>query len=36
MAYARSRGVDRLAAFGDCIALSEGCDLATAKVKKKI
>lgn len=31
-AYARARGADRMSSFGDFIALSEKCDLATAKV----
>ena len=31
-AYARARGADRLSSFGDFIALSEPCDLATAKL----
>lgn len=33
-AYIKSRGVDRLASFGDFIALSDKVDLATAKVIK--
>lgn len=32
-AYARARGADRMSSFGDFIALSEKCDLATAKVR---
>ncbi|EJD43818.1 bifunctional purine biosynthesis protein ade10 [Auricularia subglabra TFB-10046 SS5] len=31
-AYARARGADRMSSFGDFIALSEPCDLATAKI----
>ena len=31
-AYARARGADRMSSFGDWIALSDECDLATAKV----
>lgn len=31
-AYARARGADRMSSFGDFIALSAPCDLATAKV----
>ena len=31
-AYARARGADRMSSFGDCIALSDVCDLATAKL----
>ncbi|MDR0530795.1 MAG: phosphoribosylaminoimidazolecarboxamide formyltransferase [Oscillospiraceae bacterium] len=31
-AYARARGADRMSAFGDWIALSDVCDLATAKL----
>ncbi|XP_010217765.1 PREDICTED: bifunctional purine biosynthesis protein PURH [Tinamus guttatus] len=31
-AYARSRGADRMSSFGDFIALSDICDLATAKI----
>ena len=31
-AYARARGADRLASFGDWIALSDVVDLATAKI----
>ncbi|MCR5610389.1 MAG: phosphoribosylaminoimidazolecarboxamide formyltransferase [Clostridiales bacterium] len=33
-AYARARGADRMSSFGDFIALSEVCDLTTAKVIK--
>ena len=31
-AYARARGADRMSSFGDFIALSDMCDLATAKL----
>ncbi|KAI0332766.1 bifunctional purine biosynthesis protein ade10 [Cubamyces sp. BRFM 1775] len=31
-AYARARGADRMSSFGDFIALSHPCDLATAKI----
>jgi phosphoribosylaminoimidazolecarboxamide formyltransferase/IMP cyclohydrolase len=31
-AYARARGADRMSSFGDFIALSSNCDLATAKI----
>lgn len=31
-AYARARGADRMSSFGDFVALSHPCDLATAKV----
>ncbi|KAG8808517.1 Bifunctional purine biosynthesis protein ade10 [Serendipita sp. 399] len=31
-AYARARGADRMSSFGDFIALSEECDVATAKI----
>lgn len=31
-AYARARGADRMSSFGDFIAISEKCDLTTAKV----
>ena len=31
-AYARARGADRMSSFGDFIALSAPCDLATAKI----
>jgi len=30
-AYARARGADRMSSFGDAVALSEPCDIATAK-----
>ena len=33
-AYARARGADRMSSFGDWIALSNVCDLATAKLIK--
>ena len=33
-AYARARGADRMSSFGDWIALSDVCDLATAKLIK--
>ncbi|MCR5249323.1 MAG: phosphoribosylaminoimidazolecarboxamide formyltransferase [Lachnospiraceae bacterium] len=33
-AYARARGADRMSSFGDFIALSDACDLATAKLIK--
>ena len=33
-AYARARGADRMSSFGDFIALSDKCDLTTAKVIK--
>ena len=32
-AYARARGADRMSSFGDFIALSDTCDLPTAKLK---
>lgn len=32
MAYARARGADRMSSFGDFIALSDECDLPTAKI----
>lgn len=32
VAYARARGADRMSSFGDFIALSEPCDLPTAKI----
>lgn len=32
IAYARARGADRMSSFGDFIALSDTCDLATAKI----
>ena len=31
-AYARARGVDRMSSYGDFIALSDECDLQTAKI----
>ncbi|XP_074652048.1 bifunctional purine biosynthesis protein ATIC-like [Tubulanus polymorphus] len=31
-AYARARGADRMSSFGDFIALSDVCDLSTAKI----
>lgn len=31
-AYARARGADRMSSFGDFIALSDTCDLVTAKI----
>ncbi|KAF9266850.1 bifunctional purine biosynthesis protein ade10 [Marasmius fiardii PR-910] len=31
-AYARARGADRMSSFGDFIALSDPCDLATARI----
>ena len=31
-AYARARGADRMSSFGDFIALSSPCDIATAKI----
>ena len=31
-AYARARGADRMSSFGDWVALSDECDLATAKL----
>ncbi len=33
-AYARARGADRMSSFGDFIALSDVCDVATAKLIK--
>jgi len=33
-AYARARGADRMSSFGDWIALSDVCDVATAKIIK--
>ena len=33
-AYARARGADRMSSFGDFIALSDKCDLTTARVIK--
>lgn len=35
LAYARARGADRMSSFGDFIALSRECDLATALLIKK-
>jgi phosphoribosylaminoimidazolecarboxamide formyltransferase / IMP cyclohydrolase len=32
IAYARARGADRMSSFGDFIALSEPCDIITAKI----
>lgn len=34
-AYARARGADAMSSFGDCAALSEPCDLATARLLKR-
>lgn len=34
-AYARARGADRMSSFGDFIALSDICDVATAKLIKR-
>lgn len=34
-AYARARGADRMSSFGDFIALSDTCDVATAKIIKR-
>ncbi len=34
-AYARARGADRMSSFGDLIALSDVCDVSTAKIIKK-
>jgi phosphoribosylaminoimidazolecarboxamide formyltransferase/IMP cyclohydrolase len=34
-AYARARGADRMSSFGDFIALSDTCDVATAKLISK-
>ena len=34
-AYARARGADRMSSFGDFIALSDVCDVATAKIIKR-
>lgn len=33
-AYARARGTDRMSSFGDFVALSDTCDLTTAKLLK--
>ena len=34
-AYARARGADRMSSFGDFIALSDTCDVSTAKIIKR-
>ena len=34
-AYARARGTDRMSSFGDWIALSDVCDVTTAKLIKR-
>ena len=34
-AYARARGTDRMCSFGDWVAMSEVCDVATAKMLKR-
>ena len=34
-AYARARGTDRMCSFGDWAALSDVCDLTTAKILKR-
>ena len=34
-AYARARGTDRLCSFGDWVALSDVCDVTTAKLLKR-
>jgi len=34
-AYARARGADRMSSYGDFIALSDVCDVATAKIIKR-
>lgn len=34
-AYARARGTDRMCSFGDWVALSDVCDVATAKLIKR-
>ncbi len=34
-AYARARGADRMSSYGDFVALSEACDLATALLIKR-
>lgn len=31
-AYARARGADRMSSYGDFVALSDVCDLVTAKI----
>ena len=35
MAYARARGTDRMSSFGDFIALSDKCDVTTARIIKR-
>ncbi len=35
LAYARARGTDRMSSFGDWIALSDKCDVTTAKLIKR-
>ena len=35
LAYARARGTDRMSSFGDWIALSDVCDVATARLVKR-
>ena len=35
-AYAKARGTDRMSSFGDWIALSDECDLTTAKIITKL
>jgi phosphoribosylaminoimidazolecarboxamide formyltransferase/IMP cyclohydrolase len=32
VAYARARGADRMSSFGDFVALSDPCDMATARI----
>ena len=32
IAYARARGADRMSSYGDFIALSDVCDVPTAKI----
>ena len=34
-AYARARGADRMSSFGDCIALSDVCDVDSARIIKR-
>ena len=34
-AYCRARGADRMSSFGDFIALSDECDVSTARVISK-
>ena len=34
-AYARARGTDRMSSFGDWIALSDSCDVTTARIIKR-